>query len=46
MALDALVQQSEDKYVRQAYQRRKDELFFYNKNMAEKEKYKLVTPTP
>ena len=37
MAVSALVRQSEDKVARQAYQRRKDEIFFYNKNMAEKE---------
>jgi len=40
MAVSALARQSEDKIIRQAYQRRKDEIFFYNKNMAEKEEYK------
>jgi len=28
------------KYVRQAYQRRQDELYFYNKNMSERDEYK------
>ena len=28
MALSAIAQQSEDKIIRQAYQRRKDEIFF------------------
>jgi len=37
MAVSALARQSEDKIIRQAYQRRKDEIYFYNKNMAEKE---------
>ena len=30
----------EDKYVRQAYQRRQDEIYFYNKNMSERDEYK------
>jgi len=37
MAVSALARQGEDKIIRQAYQRRKDEIYFYNKNMAEKE---------
>jgi len=37
MAVSALARQSEDKIIRQAYQRRKDEIYYYNKNMAEKE---------
>ena len=35
MAVTALVMQSEDKIIRQAYQRRKDEIFFYNKQQAD-----------
>ena len=31
MAVTALQRQSEDKLIRQAYQRRKDEIYFYNK---------------
>jgi len=31
MAISALQRQSEDKLIRQAYQRRKDEIYFYNK---------------
>lgn len=31
MAVTALARQSEDKIIRQAYQRRKDEIYFYNK---------------
>jgi len=31
MAITALQRQSEDKIIRQAYQRRKDEIYFYNK---------------
>ena len=38
MAVSALARQSEDKIVRQAYQRRQDEIYFYNKNIME---YKL-----
>jgi len=30
MAVSAIAQQSEDKYIRQAYQRRKDEIYFFN----------------
>ena len=37
MAISALQRQSEDKLIRQAYQRRKDEIYFFNKSMAEKE---------
>jgi len=35
MAVTALQRQSEDKLIRQAYQRRKDEIYFYNKERAE-----------
>ena len=34
MAVTALARQSEDKLIRQAYQRRKDEIYFYNKEQA------------
>jgi len=34
-AVSALARQSEDKYVRQAYQRRQDEIYFYNKQIQE-----------
>ena len=40
MAVTALARQGEDKIVRQAYQRRKDEILSYNQNMAEREEYK------
>jgi len=40
MAVSTLAMQSEDKYTRQAYQRRQDEIYFYNKNMAERAEYK------
>jgi hypothetical protein len=40
MAMSALAKQSEDKIARQAYQRRKDEIFYYNKNMSERDEYK------
>jgi len=40
MAIDALARQSEDKIIRQAYQRRQDEIYFYNKNMYELGEYK------
>ena len=43
MAISTLARQSEDKYTRQAYQRRQDEIYFYNKNMAEKEQAELRT---
>jgi len=33
MAVSTLAMQGEDKYARQAYQRRKDEVYFYNMNM-------------
>jgi len=33
MAVTALQRQSEDKIIRQAYQRRKDEIYFYNKSI-------------
>jgi hypothetical protein len=32
MAVSAIVRQSEDKIMRQAYQRRKDEIYFNNMN--------------
>jgi len=35
MAVSALAKQSEDKIIRQAYQRRKDEIYFYNKERAD-----------
>ena len=35
MAVTALQRQSEDKIIRQAYQRRKDEIYFYNKERAD-----------
>jgi len=35
MAVSALARQSEDKILRQAYQRRKDEIYFYNKERAD-----------
>ena len=40
MAISALAKQSEDKIARQAYQRRKDEIFYYNKNVSERDEYK------
>ena len=40
MAVSVLALQSEDKLVRQAYQRRKDEIFFYNKSLIERDAYK------
>ena len=40
MAMSALARQSEDKIARQAYQRRKDEIFYYNKNVSERDEYK------
>ena len=38
MAVSTLALQSEDKYTRQAYQRRQDEIYFYNLNMKRLEK--------
>jgi len=35
MAINALQRQSEDKLIRQAYQRRKDEIYFYYKELAD-----------
>jgi len=35
VATTALQRQSEDKIIRQAYQRRKDEIYFYNKERAD-----------
>ncbi|MCL2398529.1 MAG: Rpn family recombination-promoting nuclease/putative transposase, partial [Defluviitaleaceae bacterium] len=40
MAVSALSRQSEDKIIRQAYQRRQDEIFYFNKSMAERDEYK------
>ena len=37
MAVSTLAKQSEDKYTRQAYQRRQDEIYFYNKSKFEAE---------
>jgi len=34
MAISAIARQSEDKIIRQAYQRRKDEIFFHNAELA------------
>ena len=35
MAMTALQRQSEDKIIRQAYQRRKDEIYFHKKEVAD-----------
>ena len=40
VAVSTLARLGEDKYARQAYQRRQDELYFYEKNMAERDEYK------
>ena len=40
VAVSTLARQGEDKYVRQAYQRRQDEIYFYNKNISERDEYK------
>ena len=40
MAISTLARLGEDKYVRQAYQRRQDEIYFYNKNISERDEYK------
>ena len=40
MAVSTLARQGQDKYARQAYQRRKDEIFYYNKKMKELEESK------
>ena len=40
MAMSALARQSEDKIARQAYQRRKDEIFYQNKQQRELEEAK------
>ena len=37
MAISALARQSEDKIARQAYQRRKDEIFYYNRQQRDLE---------
>ena len=42
MAVSTLARLGEDKYARQAYQRRQDELYFYNKNMSERDEYKRM----
>jgi len=39
-AVSAIARQSEDKIMRQAYQRRKDEIYFYNLERAELEQTK------
>jgi len=38
MAMTALQRQSEDEIIRQAYQRREDEIYFYNKERADDRK--------
>jgi len=40
MAVTTLARQGEDKIIRQAYLRRQDDIYFHNKNMAEKEEYR------
>ena len=40
MAVSTLARLGEDKYVRQAYQRRLDEKYYYEKNMFERDEYK------
>ena len=40
MAVATLARQGEDKYARQAYQRRKDEIYFYNMRMQQAEREK------
>ncbi|MDR0272202.1 MAG: hypothetical protein LBI27_02660, partial [Clostridiales bacterium] len=42
MAVTTLARQSEDKYTRQAYQRRQDDIYFYNKRMNEWEEDKRM----
>ena len=42
MAVSTLAKQSEDKIIRQAYQRRQDEIYFYMKNMAERDEFKRI----
>ena len=37
MAVSAIARQSEDKAVRQAYQRRKDEIYFHKRELADKD---------
>jgi len=39
--VSTLARQGEDKYTRQAYLRRQDEIYFFNKNMFEMAKFKL-----
>ena len=38
MAISTLARQGEDKIARQAYQRRQDEIYFYNKEKSEYER--------
>jgi len=40
MAVTTLARQGEDKIIRQAYQRRQDEIYFYIMNMSERDEYK------
>jgi len=40
MAMSAIARQSEDKIIRQAYQRRKDDIFFHQEELAKAEQYK------
>jgi transcription initiation factor IIE alpha subunit len=40
MAIATLARQGEDKIIRQAYQRRQDEIFYFTMNMAERDEYK------
>jgi len=40
MAVSTLVRQGEDKYTREAYARRQDEIYFHNKAMYERDEYK------
>jgi len=40
MALSTLARQGEDKYTREAYARRQDEIYFHNKAMYERDEYK------
>jgi len=42
MAVSALARQSEDKVIRQAYQRRKDEIYFNNMNVQRAEEYRQL----
>ena len=42
VAVSTLARLGENKHVRQAYQRRQDELYYYNKNMSERDEYKRM----